>query len=222
MTAMVREMIASPEGREMTRSQLRMVLPVQYPDLGKALGLSPEEVEKFYDLLASQQMDLAVDQIDLLGGGAPDPADFQEAQRRSQAKQQANEAELSAMLGNKYPQWQEYQSTLTVRQQVSQLQAALSPAGSSLNDAQRQQLITALAAEQKRITQENNSSPATPGRTQQEMMEQELQRLAETNRRLVDAASGHLNSQQLESYRRMLEQRERLQRTVMGAMGASQ
>jgi len=204
----------------MLRSQLRMMLPVQYPDLGKALGLSPAELEKFYDLLVKQQLEQASGQLALLGGGGnPSPDEIQEAQRTARAREQANAAEMSAMLGSKYPQWQEYQSTLTVRQQVSQLQASLGAAGSSLSDSQSQRLIKALAAEQTRITEESRSAPTTTARTRQEMLEQELDRLSETNRRLVNVASAHLDSQQLDSYRKMLEQRERLKRTVIGALG---
>jgi hypothetical protein len=145
---------------------------------------------------------------------------MQEMQRRTTAMQQANEAELAATLGNKYPKWEEYQSSLQVRQQVSQLKNSLGTSGSTLSDAQSQQLITALAAEQKRINQETRNNPMS-GRNQQEILEQQLERTVDSNRRLVDVASGYLNPQQLESYRRQLELQERLQRTILGTMGGA-
>jgi hypothetical protein len=217
-----KEMLSTKAGQDMTRSLLRNVLVQQYPDLGKELGLTPEQVNEFFDLATRQQMELSADSMDLVAGGAS-PEAMQELQRKTQEKQQANEAEIAAMLGSKYPQFQEYQGTTAARQQVNQLQTALGSSGiTSLTDSQKQGLITALGAEQKRITQENLNAPAGAQRGNQNYLEQQLEQNADKNRRMVDAASAYLNSQQLDSYKKMLDQQQEMISGLARAMGGTQ
>jgi hypothetical protein len=54
------------------------------------------------------------------------------------------------------------------------------------------------------------------------MVEDQLQRMTESNRRLVNVASAHLNSQQLEQNRRQLEQSTTAARSVVGFMNGQQ
>jgi 3-oxoacyl-ACP reductase-like protein len=222
LAAVAKEMLSTKAGQDMTRSLLRNVLVQQYPDLGKELGLTPEQVNEFFDLATRQQMELSADSMDLVAGGAS-PEAMQELQRKTQEKQQANEAEIAAMLGSKYPQFQEYQGTMAARQQVNQLQTALGSSGiTSLTDSQKQGLITALGAEQKRITQENLNAPAGARRGNQNYLEQQLEQNADKNRRMVDAASAYLNSQQLDSYKKMLDQQQEMISGLARAMGGTQ
>lgn len=216
----IQQTLATPAGRDMLRSLARNALPRQYPDLGKELGLTPEEVDEFFDLLTSQQLGLADDSLGLLAGGAAqDPAARQEAQRRLLEKQSANEAELAAKLGSKYPKWQEYQGTRATRQQVDRLRSTLATGNDALSEAQTQPLVTALAAEQARIDQETREWERTAARSSSNMVEDQLQRMSENNQRLVNVASSHLNTRQLEQYRRMLDQNATMARSVAGMMG---
>jgi hypothetical protein len=132
-------------------------------------------------------------------------------------KEQAHEAELLALLGERYPKWKEYERTAGQRQQeewarreAEQLRSAVSPAGNALNDAQFQSLHAALKAEEQRINQEPGS----------QSMQQEVQRMTETHRRLIDVASGYLNAQQLEGYRRRLQQQADMARAFSEMEGA--
>jgi len=208
----IRELISSPDAQEMRRTRLRMALPQRYPDLGKELRLSPEEENKLFDLLASQQSGQVSDLLNAAGGGTT----AQEMQSKAQEKRQANDAELSAMLGSKYPQWQNYQETLPTRQQVNQLQAMLGSGSNSLSDAQAKPLITALAAEKARISQESANSPAS---NPQEFMAQREQRTADSNRRLLAVAATQLNTEQLNDYKRMLDQEQNTARMLGSFMG---
>ncbi|MEO6079045.1 MAG: hypothetical protein ABIQ86_04605 [Steroidobacteraceae bacterium] len=210
------KMMASPEGREMMLAQARMILPQQYPDLAKELGLTQAEVEKFFDLLARQQADMAGDVLGgMPNGGAQDRTALEERARKAQERQRTNQAEVTAMLGSKYPQWQDYQKTLPARRQVNQLQSTLSNGVDALNDTQSRPLIAALTAEQARIQEEVRNAPRPAGGGPQNALEAQLQRAAETNRRLISVASSFLNPQQVEGYRRMLEQEENLSRMMM-------
>jgi hypothetical protein len=83
---------------------------------------------------------------------------------------------------------------------VKDLAAVLGSAGAPLSDAQSNSLIPALAAVEKRNTQERMAQPGqaslTAGMTRYS---------PEANQKLLDAAATHLTPQQLESYRQMLE-----------------
>jgi hypothetical protein len=219
LAGVAKEVLGSPEGRAMVQPMLVAAIRQQYPDLGKELGLSKEEEDKLFDTMIKQQLDLSSESMNLLTGDNLTPEAMQEMERKAREKQQANQAELAAMLGSKYPKFEEYQGTMAARQQVSQLNNVLGASGGALSDTQSKQLIAALAAEQKRITQETNANPLPAGRTRQEMLDQQLQRTADNNRRLADAASAYLTTSQLDSYRKMQEQQLALARRVIGAMG---
>jgi hypothetical protein len=222
---LAQQMLGTPEGREMMMGQLRMVLPQQYPDLGRELELTPADTEKFFDMLVKHQMSTTADALELLGNnGQRDAAAAQERQRKAQEIQLANQAEVTAMLGDKATRWQQYQQTLPMRRQVNQLKMSLGTGNNALSDTQGTPLIAALAAEQSRIQQERRNAPRPPQQpgqpNPQTAIEQQLERAAEDNRRMVGVASSYLNPQQLDSYRQMLEQQQSMQRTLMRAVGS--
>jgi hypothetical protein len=214
----ISQMLASPEGKELILTQARMFLPRMYPDVAKALGLTPAEEEKFFDMLARQQAEASSDTLGALGGGTPDRATQEELQRKAMARQQANQAELTALLGGRVTQWQEYQASLPARRQVSELQTSLGT-GKTLSDAQSSSLIAAINAEQTRIQQDRRNEPRPAPGTQQNFAEAQLQRVTESNRRLLAAATPHLDPEQLASYRRMLEQEEAVTRMMIQRQG---
>jgi hypothetical protein len=220
IAAVAKEMLSTKAGQDMTRTMMRSMVTQQYPDLGKELGLTPEQASELLDTLTRQMVDASSQSMDLLAGnGGPDA--MRELQRKSEEIQKNNDAEISSLLGSKYPKFQEYQGTMAARQQVTQLQNALSTSGvTGLSDAQKQGLITALGAEQQRIQQDaRNAPPAARGGN---YLDQQLQQASEQSRRLVNAASAYLNPQQLESYKKMQDQQLEMVRGLMGAFGGAQ
>jgi hypothetical protein len=209
LVAALAEQANSPENRARTRSLRRAMMVQQYPDLGKELNLSDEQVNKLFDLMADQESNLAAD---VLSPANRDPATLQARMAKRQADQQANEAELKATLGGKYSQFQEYKETLPTRRQVTDLRAVLNASGSSLSDAQARPLIAALAAEQKRIDQEARAPGGNPLTAQY---------TPENTNRLVGAAAPYLNPQQLESYRQMREREANSRRALFSGMEAA-
>lgn len=212
----VSKIMATPEGRDMVMAQVRMMMPQQYPDLAKELGMSKAEEEKFFDLLARQQADLSGNALAVMGAGA-DRAAMQELQRKTREQQQAQQVELNAMLGSKAPQWQEYQRTLPVRRQVSTLQTTLG-AQNALTDSQSKSLMAAINTEQARIRTDRMTAARSGGGAVQNNPEEQLRREQEDNARLVSAASSHLSTQQLEAYRKMLQQQTDMGRRLMQAV----
>lgn len=211
----VQQTLNTPEGREFMRTIMRMNLDNEFPDLARELGLTADEAEKLLDLIARQRVDLGVQGASMLGGR--DPAAREQAARARAEKEQANEAELAAMLGGKYQALKDYQRTAAerqrenaARQRADQLRNAVSVGSTPLSDAQFQALNTALAAEQRRIDRESGGLS----------MQQQVQRLPEANRRLAEVAAGHLTPEQLAGYRRYQEQQTGMASMVISAMGA--
>lgn len=184
---------------------IRKAVPAQYPDIARELNLTPQETERLFDVIARQQSE------------APGRTLFAAA-GDNDGKQRANEAELSAVLGSKFRPFRKYQESLPIRRQVIQLQRALAGSGADLGEAKARSLIAALATEQARINQEASAS-ITQGRTPQEALEEQLQRNSDVNRRLLGVASSHLDSRQLDGYRKLLEQQEKRMRAIVGGDG---
>jgi hypothetical protein len=199
-------MLKDPDYRKARLAQMRLRMPDIYPGLAEALGLSPEQSDKFFDLLLQGELDQASNNIVPGPDGLIDTAQLQAqqmAQREAKAKQ---EAALASMLGNAgYARWQEYQQTQSARQQVNQLGRTLAAAGMPLTSAQMKPLIDAVVAEQSRLREDRRATLINaPARTLQ-ASEVALDRQAESNRRILDVAAGHLDARQLELFRASLE-----------------
>jgi hypothetical protein len=192
----------SPEGQEMTRIMVRQMLEQEYEDLAKEMNLSPDKAAKVLDLLAMRRMEQGTDMLSM--SNSPQDRAAREQNARALAKrEQAFQSELSALLGSSYPKWGEYQTKAAERQRAmytrmgqEQLRDSINASGTPLTDAQFQYLNKALEAEQSRIDRETTS------------VQQQLQRLPETNRRLIEVASAHLNPRQLQQYRQYLQQQQ--------------
>lgn len=209
-------MMESEEGREATRSMAVLALNEQYADLAQALGLTEEQARQLIDLLASQRVETGMDRVTLINT----PGNRAAAERLASnlaEKEQAQEGQIAALLGDKYMQWKDYQRTAANRQredlqrrQVEQLRTAVSAPGRPVGDAQFSALRAALDAEQQRIQVESRGLG----------LQQQVARVAEDHQRLLDVAAVHLDPVQLESYRRHLRQQADMMRMMAGAMGA--
>jgi hypothetical protein len=192
-----------PEDVERSRLLFRAQLSTQYPDVGKALDLSPDTVGQLFDLLARQDVDR---RRELAAG----PAAGESADQAFGRRIQSNEAELSSLLGDKYSQWREYKRELPVRQQVMDLKAVLDAGGIPLADARANSLRAALITTQKELDKERAAALVQAGG-------KPIPRYSpEGNLRLVDTASGHLSPQQLDAYREMLERQTSRERAMLG------
>jgi hypothetical protein len=213
--AQAMDMLSTDAGRGMIRG----ILQAQYGDLGRELGLSEAETNKLFDVMARQQLDLTADAAGLLAGTVTDPNAMRESQRKVDEKTRANEAELAALLGDKYRSFQEYQATAAARQQVTQLQNMLGSAN-ALTESQSKALVKAFSVVQARTLAEQRNAPAIAGSNSKEMLENQLKVVDENNRRLLEASSQHLTIAQYDIYKRQLEQQSSMLRMIMGPMGA--
>jgi len=213
-TAQVQEMMSGSAGRDL----MRMMMQQQYPDMARELGLTDAEAAKVFDLIARQQQDIGMDSLALLGIGPTDPESVRNAQRNVEEKTRAGEAELAALLGSKYPDWQKYQATAAARQQIARIQTALGSVN-ALTESQSKALLPALATAQAKMAAEQRNEPVMKGNNPKEVLENQLKVAEETMRRMLDAASPHLTIAQKEIYKRSLEQDVTSLRAIMGSMG---
>jgi hypothetical protein len=214
LRALAEQLQNSPEGREFQRVMMRQTLEDEFPNLAKDLNLSPDKAGKLLDLLAKQRLDLAAEGLGQMRGGTQDRAARAEMARKREEQARAFQAELKSLLGDSYSKWNDYESAAAdsrrqeyTRMGTQRLRDAITAGGPPLTDAQFQYLNSAITAEQKRIDQETRS------------VQQQMQRLPETNRRLVEVAAAHLNPQQLDRYRRYLQQQQEMM-SAIDAMGA--
>lgn len=222
-TAAIQDMLATMQAQNSSPEQVarrrvtgRVLMEGSNPDIDEALGLTPGEVDKLFDLLVThQERSMALFQN-------PAERDRMSPEERSAAilaQQQSNEAELRTMLGSKYAQWQDYEETRSVWQQRRDLHAVLEAGGIPMTDAQSKALIAALSAEQRvlaRQTREalaNGPPPASEVRT----------RYTTANRqRLLTAAAPHLSPQQLEGYRGLLERAAAQESSMVSTLRAAE
>jgi hypothetical protein len=214
-----RDMLKDPEYRRLRLALTRLSLPENYPGLAEELGLSPEQVDRLFDLLAEHQLERNASAILVPGpNGQIDQAQREEQQRQQQELRAKQDATLTAMLGDaRMGKWRDYQQNQGGRQQVTQLGRTMEAMGMPLTSAQKRSLTEVMAAEQARQQQEQQAmremraslqgpaSRADP-QTQARLQEENLRRQAESNRRLVDAMAPHLNAKQLELYRTQVDQ----------------
>ena len=189
--------MSSPEAVARGLQLSRTLVEAGHPDISEALALSPDETDRLLDLLATHRESTRA----VFNSEDNGPSAVEERTVALRERQRVQEAELQAMLGSKYAQWQDYKETLPVWRQRQELRTVLEAAGAPLNDTQARSLIGALVVEQRSINQQSREV-ASPGKSTAEIF---AQHTTERDERLLQAATPHLSPQQLKSYRNMLE-----------------
>lgn len=148
-----RELMQDPQYRDAMRRQQRARMVSTYPGLREALGLSPEQADRFLDLLADHQVS-EMQHMDFMHAHK-DANELQRTQAAMQERYQRHQEELETQFGPGIQQrWREYQETLGQRHRVAALQSELAMAGVPLDRDQSQALLNALVDEHRRQTQE--------------------------------------------------------------------
>ena len=204
-----RAMLQNAEYRDLLRARQRVSLGYSHPDLPAMLQISKEQARQLLDLLADQQV-RAQAATDPLGPGPADPAAVQEFMENTQERQRANDAEIAALLGDgKFQEWKEYEQSGMARFHVQRLQQVLPPEARLRSD-QLRPLVTAIAREQRQMFDETAltipQNEVPDDAWQSRMRESHMQRMSATHQRILDASASILSSQQLESFRSLLQQ----------------
>lgn len=204
------ELRKDPEYRQARVLVLRSSLARSYPGLAEELGLTPEEADRFFGLLAEHNLDRSAQLIARQAGD--DPATVAQRQRESrQAQQEREDAAIQEVLGEtRYQQWRDYQGTRSARMQANDFANTLAQAGLPLAGEQDRIVATAVMEERRRSQERlaelsRNLGSADPGSQAQRLEALDaFQRGG--NQRMLEAVSAHLSPQQQEVIRIRFEQ----------------
>jgi len=149
---MIAKMMADPAMKKMMRQQQAAAVDMMYGPLFKEINLSPEDKEKFKELLLDRQMK-AVET-----GGAfmklqGEDTDKTAAMNELAAQQKEFDAQVKAVLGDeRYGQYKDYSETMAERMAVNQLSQQLASSPNPLSDEQSRQLLEIMKQEKKTVT----------------------------------------------------------------------
>lgn len=220
------ELMKDPEYRKAMLAQRRMSLPQSYPGLAEELGLTPEEVNRLFDLIAENQLERSSAAIRFDGNTPPDPALLEQMRQQQEESQRKLDESIASLLGEaKLAQYKEYVPTQSSRMRAAEMGRTMGALGRPLSDAQLRPLTAAFIAEQNRqredaqaMSREFMQQGGAPDRERLE--EVNFRRQQESNRRLVDAVRPHLDTRQLETLQSSLDQQLAINRASTRALRA--
>lgn len=203
-------LMADPGYRKAMMAQTLINLRAMNLGLVEEMGLSTQEADEFFDLLAAHQIEQSEEMARIRPSGPIDAA-MRESLQKSQAEGQARlEDSLTALLGrDRFLQYKDYQETRSARNVAGNIGNMLAQAGQPLSAAQMRPFISAMATAQKRQQTElqaiSRSAVANTPQAAMQQRELQLKRTEESNRILLETVGRHLTPQQLAVYRAQLE-----------------
>jgi hypothetical protein len=218
MAAMMEKMMKDPAMREMVRSQQKTVMQQMYGPLFKDLALTPEERQKFTDLLLDNMMK------GVEHGGAMFKGEGTERTEalKAMADQQKDTSDgIKALLGDeRFAQYEGYQKTVGERLQLNQFKQQLEGGGSALQEAQYSQLLQIISEEKARTPpvisdDPNRSAESLKLLASEETMNKQFQWQEELNQRVLGRAGEVLTAGQLKEYTDFQGQQLNMQRMAM-------
>ena len=149
----------NPDVQKLMSIQQRAALDSRYATLFRQLHLSPENLEKFKNLLVEKQT-AVVDAMTVARQQGLSGPDNREALKQVIANAQAEvDNNIRSSLGDSaYTQYQSYEQTAPERNLVTQLQQRLSYSSDPLSDDQANRVTTLLAASAAQSSQASGSS----------------------------------------------------------------
>jgi len=226
-------LLNDPGYRTAEFARVRATMPLDYPGLIDALGVTTGEAEELFDLLTTVQLQKRSVNVPVILGQAPDVAALQVMIDARQEIQRQRNASLTAMLGPAgFERFTRYeQEERPARSQVSSLGRTLATAGDPLEGTQLRPLVTAFAALQKLEREETQhaasrmppeESPAeVSALTAPRLTIADLERRAASNQRLLEAAAPHLSPTQFAAFAAELDRSLAQARAVVRVQGES-
>jgi hypothetical protein len=202
------KMMDNPETRKFIRDQQRQMMDPLYGPLVKQMGLTPEEAEKFKDLLADNLMKGAGKASSLFSGLSS--TNRTEVLNTLAAERKSFDEQLKASLGDtRYAQYQDYQQTVGERAQLNQFRQQTAGGGNALTDPQTEQLLVFMKEEKQAVAAATGPPlPGTePGQADLQAMfsEDQAERFLQTqgivNGRVYERAQAMLAPDQLQMMR---------------------
>jgi len=191
------KMFKDPEMRKMMAAQQTAALRGFYSDFVKQAHLTPDEADKFFQLLQDRQMALMDSSANMMSGGAVD------MKAASAATETADDA-LKGLLGTDgFAQYRDYEKTLGDRIEVQQFSQQLGSVGSPLEDYQTQALIQILNQERASLPNPqagNGGNPQQALNLSPDQIDQYSQQVDAMNQRVYSRALSVLTPPQLSAF----------------------
>ncbi len=201
------KMLNDPDTRKFIREQQRMMMDQMYAPLIKQMGLTPEEGERFKDLVADNAMKATEKAGSLFGGVATNRT---AAFGQMAEEQKGLEQQVKAFLGDtRYAQYQDYQQTVGDRVQLNLFRQQSGGGPNALTDVQAEQLLGIMREEKQAVASRTGQS--FPGADQSQnlqamLSEEQANRLFDAqetvNQRVYERAGQILSSDQLAGFAR--------------------
>lgn len=210
------QLMNDPEFRKARLTMTRLRIARSNPGLAEALGLSEQEANHLFEVMAETQMNRSAELSEAIAraGGIGNASALTEALRDGAGREDPARAALGEA---KYAQYQEYQRNVRpALQQVASIGSSLNAAGQPLNDWQSRTLTAAMLSEQQRLRQEAAiprpvPNPGVP-RGMADTLTETANRQQESNRRILEASAATLNPEQLEVLKQQFEQQDATRR----------
>jgi hypothetical protein len=185
------KMFKDPAMRKLMAAQQAGALRGLYSDFLKQAHLTPDQTDKFFQILQDRQMALMDSGADALSGGKVN------ASATAAATSTANAA-LKDLLGpDGFGQYQDFEKTLGARMQVGQLNQQLTGQGMPLQDYQNTALIQIMTQETAAIPKFDNGGALNMS---DDAINQYSQQLDAANQRVYNRAMSVLTPPQLSAF----------------------
>lgn len=213
------KMFKDPEMKKTLVAQQSLAMRQFYTDFVKSAGLTPQQTDAFFNLLADRQMKMMDKAGDMMKGGSADATAA--AQRMADDSKAFNE-QLKSVLGDaRATQFQNYEKTLGDRIVMQQFSQQLSATSTPLSADQNTGLMQVIADERTHMP----AAPFQPGSTKgldmsDDQMRQFFQSQEDLNARVRARAVSILNPAQMQAFEAFQKQQLDLQK--MGISMAKQ
>jgi hypothetical protein len=148
----IAKMFNDPEMKKSMRAQQAFGIRMMYADLAKELGLSSQDANLVFDLLADRQMDMSAKALGNDGDASKLEANAADAQKTKSDY----DAEIKNILGEeRMKKFEDFERTVGERMMLQQYQQSLSGSGTPMDEGQRKALLGIM-------TEERLRQPATP------------------------------------------------------------
>ncbi len=205
-------LLKEPEFRTALRVQQRVRLEEAFRDLPKILGLSAEQSDRLFDLLAEQRVRVLDARWQKPESGKTTVNGFQEAQAK-------NKEELANFLGpSNMIRYEDFLSTMESRAEINSVRNELAHGTEPLREEQIEPMMAVVNTELQRLNQEvSDVGPQGLPGSDPAAEAKRVELTVAANQRILDAARPILSSAQLAGLK-VLYRRQRLQMESEGTL----
>lgn len=216
----IAKMFETEDGKKMMRAQMAMGIKMQFGGLAKDLKLDPTVADQVMALVADRQAAMSEMAFALMKDGALDEGGAKAMGAKGEALKKEYDEKLRAVLGEDgMKQLTEYERTLGDRMMLSMHEQQFTSAGAPLEQTQRDALLQIMKEERLKtpasVFDSNNQSDPSKAFSKLKddaAVEKWIAQEEEYQRRVLQAAPGMLNPDQVNALQQSFKQQLEMQR----------